>query len=191
MFSPSGDHRGVVTAGPPKEVNCTAFKPSLSHTQISPPPERSEKKAIFFPSGENWGLSSRHVEAMNVSGRPVLAFGLGNSRRQMFESVMNRRKPDGFQAGRWQRRNRPRQPTPAVGLADPRYDSPEAVVGISRRKDDLLSVRGPNWMIGVPMTEGQPFRFAKRLESFREGNQVKITDTRINATAEHQSPAVR
>ena len=53
MRSPSGDQRGVVTSGPPKEVNWTEFEPSLSHTQISGFPERSDIKAILLPSGEN------------------------------------------------------------------------------------------------------------------------------------------
>jgi len=52
IFRLSGDHRGAPVAPLPKEVNWTAFKPSLSHTQISRLPERSEAKAMRLPSGE-------------------------------------------------------------------------------------------------------------------------------------------
>src|SRR5690348_6667603 len=68
---PSGDHRGVVMSGPLKEVNCTAFEPSLSHTQISRLPERVDTKATFVPSGENCGEESSRVE--EISGWAPLA----------------------------------------------------------------------------------------------------------------------
>src|SRR6516225_4076294 len=64
ILPPSGDQRGVVTSGPPKEVNCTAFEPSLSQTQISGCPERADMKAIFLPSGENCGARSLLLEEM-------------------------------------------------------------------------------------------------------------------------------
>ena len=86
MCSPSGDQRGVVTSGPLNEVNFTTFKPSLSHTQISRLLERSEQKAIFFPSGENSGYPSIRVDEISIIGRLVLAFRPGNSKRQMFVS---------------------------------------------------------------------------------------------------------
>src|SRR5215831_3952538 len=64
IFPPSGDQRGVVTSGPAKKVNCAAFEPSLSQTQISGCPERCDMKAIFLPSGENCGPESVLVEEM-------------------------------------------------------------------------------------------------------------------------------
>src|SRR5215467_12210705 len=64
ILPPSGDQRGVETSGPAKEVNCTAFEPPLSQTQISGWPERSDMKAIFLPSGEGCGAKSFLVEEM-------------------------------------------------------------------------------------------------------------------------------
>src|SRR5215470_3616397 len=97
ILPPSGDQRGVVTSGPPKEVNCTAFEPSLSQTQISGCPERVEMKAIFLPSGENCGAWSSLVEEMRgVSVSPgrffrVPTLGLPDAAmRQMLRCRKNR-----------------------------------------------------------------------------------------------------
>jgi hypothetical protein len=49
---PSGEKRGAVVAGPPKEVNWTGFEPSALQVQISRLPERSDTKAMLLPSGE-------------------------------------------------------------------------------------------------------------------------------------------
>src|SRR6266700_3077923 len=65
---PSGDHRGVPVAGPPKKVSWTACEPSASQTHISELPERSEAKTICLPSGENCGLSCARPEAINFTG---------------------------------------------------------------------------------------------------------------------------
>src|SRR2546422_4694257 len=43
MRWPSEDQRGLPACGPPKNVNWIGFEPSLSHTQISALPERSEE----------------------------------------------------------------------------------------------------------------------------------------------------
>jgi hypothetical protein len=64
--SPSGDHRGVVTQGPPNKVNGTAFDPSLLHAQISGWPERLDTKATLLPSGENCGSMSLRLDEMKV-----------------------------------------------------------------------------------------------------------------------------
>jgi hypothetical protein len=49
---PSGEKRGAVAAGPPKEVNWIGLEPSALQAQISKLPERSEIKAMLLPSWE-------------------------------------------------------------------------------------------------------------------------------------------
>src|SRR6516225_5649347 len=68
---PSGDQWGVPVTGPPNDVSCTGFEPSLLHTQISKLPERSDMKAIRFPSGENCSsVCTRGDEISSVGGPP-------------------------------------------------------------------------------------------------------------------------
>ncbi len=67
MRWPFGDQLGRPLP-PPKEVNWTGFKPWLSQTQISLGPERSEAKAILFPSGENRGAWFVRLETINLVG---------------------------------------------------------------------------------------------------------------------------
>src|SRR4030095_16495794 len=64
---PSGDHIGLPTLGPPKEVTCLGFEPSLLHTQISIVPERLDWKAMCLPSGDILGsLSDRDKQIRQV-----------------------------------------------------------------------------------------------------------------------------
>ena len=79
---PSGDQRGSRDTLA-NEVNCSAFKPSLSHTQISRVPERPEVNAIFLPSGEYWAVNSLRDEEMNFVDGLVSPRGPGISTRQM------------------------------------------------------------------------------------------------------------
>src|SRR5262245_6156766 len=62
---PSGDQRGVAVSCAPIEVRRDVPDPSASQTQISGSPERVDAKAIFLPSGENCGWSSRYVEEIS------------------------------------------------------------------------------------------------------------------------------
>src|SRR5579863_3699629 len=80
---PSGDQRGAPGGGPPKKVNCLAFEPSLSPTQISQLPERPELKTILFPSGENCWHSWPSVEAISLVGGLARPGALVTSNRQM------------------------------------------------------------------------------------------------------------
>src|SRR5215472_17103033 len=69
----SGDQLGVPTGGPLKELNCTGFEVSRSHTQISGSPERRDWKAICLESGEIRCPMSPRVELMIfVAGRFAL-----------------------------------------------------------------------------------------------------------------------
>ena len=56
--------------GPPKDVILVWLDPAAVDIQISGQPERSETKAIFFPSGEYLALESGHVELINNSAPP-------------------------------------------------------------------------------------------------------------------------
>jgi hypothetical protein len=60
-----------------------AFDPSASQIQTSGLPERSEPKAIFFPSGEYRGHPSSRVEAINFTGGLAFPRGEEISVRQM------------------------------------------------------------------------------------------------------------
>jgi hypothetical protein len=52
MRLPSAIHRGVPVNGPPKLVTFNGDLPWSSATQISLDPERLDRNAIRFPSGE-------------------------------------------------------------------------------------------------------------------------------------------
>src|SRR6266496_3084956 len=84
---PSGDQRAA-PAWPPKLVSCTWFCPSLSQTQTSVPPVRSEAKAILLPSGEYLGEPSPRVEAISLVGTALLSVALGPGARQILASVL-------------------------------------------------------------------------------------------------------
>src|SRR2546427_4933568 len=86
MFWPSEDHCGPQIDGLANKVSCTGFDPSLSHTQISLAPDRSDTNAIFFPSGENIGAQSGRVDAMNCAGADGSEPGSRKSIRQMLVS---------------------------------------------------------------------------------------------------------
>src|SRR5580765_7163328 len=79
---PSGDQRGV--PAPPDEVSCCALEPSLSHTHISPVPERFDMKMILPPSGEISGPYCSRVEVTRIR---ALAFAPSRSTRQIFPLI--------------------------------------------------------------------------------------------------------
>src|SRR5881394_1121648 len=83
----SGDHR---PHAPPKDVNCTGLRPSLSQTQISSFPERVELNRIDLPSGECLGAASICLDAMNLSGGLPVAAELGPGIRQMLKCATSR-----------------------------------------------------------------------------------------------------
>src|SRR2546428_9682593 len=85
ILRPSGDQLGLLSI-PPHEVNCMGFDPSLLHTQTSLAPDRSDKNAIFLPSGEYTGYSSCRVEEIRFTGAPAFKPGLLKSILQMLES---------------------------------------------------------------------------------------------------------
>src|SRR4051812_34269177 len=82
----SGDQRGLPTSRALKEVISAGLRPSRSHSQIASLPERFELKAIFLPSGENWGAPSEAVDAITRVGSLILSSALGPGIRQMLES---------------------------------------------------------------------------------------------------------
>ncbi len=65
-----------------------AFDPYASQIQTSELPERSEPKAIFFPSGEYCGHQSLRVEEMNFAGGLAFPGGEEISMRQMLLSMV-------------------------------------------------------------------------------------------------------
>ena len=69
------------------EVNCVAFDPSGSDTQISMLPLRSEQNATLLASAENCGLTSLRVETIARTGEPEMRPGLDSSALQIFTSV--------------------------------------------------------------------------------------------------------
>src|SRR5437870_2415333 len=85
---PSGDQRGEPVWLPPKVVNCTGLRPSLSHTQISRLALRSDTKATRVPSGENCGLDSSRVEPTSGLGSLAGAIESGPGARQRLVSVL-------------------------------------------------------------------------------------------------------
>ncbi len=86
MLFPSGAQRGEAVSGAPSEVNCTAFKPSRSHFQISMSPERFDRNAMLLPSGEYCASFSPLEEAINLTAGPVAPSVMGRLTRQMFKS---------------------------------------------------------------------------------------------------------
>jgi len=89
--------------GPPSEVNCWAFEPSLSQTQISSLPERLDPKTIRLPSGEYSGCFSKRVEEISSFGGPGAGPAPASSMRQMLASQISwaktRRPPARDSAG--------------------------------------------------------------------------------------------
>src|SRR5690348_9915475 len=67
---PSGDHRGDPTTGPPSFVTSRVPRPSLSQTQISSVPVRSETKAILDAAGEVCPARSLRVDEISRVGGP-------------------------------------------------------------------------------------------------------------------------
>src|SRR5215813_3870281 len=75
---PSGDQFGLPELGPPKEVTCLGFEPSLLHTHISIVAERSDWKTIRLPSGDIFAsMSCRDEQSRQVDGffRPAAKIG--------------------------------------------------------------------------------------------------------------------
>src|SRR4051794_26218977 len=83
MWRPSGDQLGTPVNAAPSQVSWLQFPPSLSHTQISRLPPRSDSKATLFPSGEYCWANSFLVEAISLSGRPGFPSASGSCNRQM------------------------------------------------------------------------------------------------------------
>src|SRR5437016_9699625 len=88
MVCPSGDQRAVPVRGAPMEVNCTAFAPSGSASQISHLPERVDWNATLRPSGENCGFHSHWLEEMaEAGGEDAAAPGAVTAIRQIFTLI--------------------------------------------------------------------------------------------------------
>ena len=68
------------------DVTCMRFDPSLSHSQISGVPDRSERNAIRLPSGEYAGWLSNRVDEMNWAGAEGFPSGPRKSTRQILVS---------------------------------------------------------------------------------------------------------
>src|SRR5712692_7863755 len=83
---PSGDQRGVPAKALPSDVTWTACDPSLSLTQTSAFPDRSDSKAIRFPSGEYCGFDSTRDDEIRGAEIGFAAPAPGASTRQMFRS---------------------------------------------------------------------------------------------------------
>src|SRR5262249_61154769 len=69
MNRPSGDQAGEPIFRWPNAVKASGFEPSLSQTQTSCAPERSELNAIRFPSGEICITPSQAVEVNSGEDR--------------------------------------------------------------------------------------------------------------------------
>src|SRR5438132_482370 len=92
MLRPSGDQCGPRVAGPTDEVNWMGLEPSLSHTQISFPPERDDTKTIRLASGEYSGSSSACVDQMSLTGCAALPLLADVSTIQMSQLVRIKRE---------------------------------------------------------------------------------------------------
>src|SRR3954451_23240214 len=73
ISDPLFDQLGEPVSGPATCVNCLSASPSASAVQISSEPDRSDRKAIFLPSGEYCGSNWLRVEALSSLG--TRAFG--------------------------------------------------------------------------------------------------------------------
>src|SRR5687767_4672445 len=76
--------------GSPKKVIRTGLELSAFDTQISREPDLADAKAIFFPSGEYFGVWSVCVEEMKGSATAGDSPLFGSSARQMFVSSICR-----------------------------------------------------------------------------------------------------
>ena len=69
------------------------FDPSLLHTQMSSAPDRSDIKAILFPSGEYAGFDSLRVDEINRTGVPGLRTSIFQMSVSDFCTTYARRLP--------------------------------------------------------------------------------------------------
>ena len=80
IFFPSGDHCGLPLTSRGFEI-CTRLLPSSLLIQTPGTPDRSDARAMRFPSGEYWALNCALVEEMSSTAG---ASGCTRSLRQMF-----------------------------------------------------------------------------------------------------------